>query len=91
MKSPTDHCTQPCSALRPLPKVCHLCPPDPAPWLPPSPAPNGGTSGHYACRWGTPPSPRHSAAPSAPSRLAPEPSPNLAIVGIWSAFGSALP
>lgn len=53
-------------------------PPPPAPGLPPlprspramaapSPAPNGGTSGHYACLWGTPLPPRASPSPPTPA------------------------
>jgi len=49
-----------------LPQVCHLCRPTLAPWPPPSPALNGGTSGHYACLWGTRLSPRRSPAPPTP-------------------------
>ena len=37
------------TAPLPAAQVGHLCRAAPEPWLPPSPAPDGGTSGHYAC------------------------------------------
>lgn len=56
------------------PEVCHLCHPAPTTWLPPSPAPSRGTSGHYACLWRTPLLPRRSHRrrhrPAAPSYVA---------------------